>query len=332
MSMQMSPSVAGDESPPVPPVCQTARSRTSRPKRNRDWPTTPEPVRNTRSSLSVPLALMAVVIASMVLFASLAAIDARLGPRWFASGSLLTAVILLVCGLPVVRQLPRTLCPPAVWVSRIHAYSGTFAIAAYLAHAGIRIPDGWIEATLASLFGLFTVSGIVLSMANRTVPRRIAAYDLPIRGCEIPRHRKEIVESVAELITLHADAPEQSDSVSVSEVLGTHVTKYVLPRLGKSPSWWQVASPRKGAHATWLRDIAARRRYLKGSALAKCDRLMTLLRRDDSLHAIETWSMRLRLLHRTHQTGVLVFWIAILLHIGVVVAMNGLPIAAVTSP
>ena len=291
------------------------------------------PIANsTTRAVQIPLSLLAVAVASTVLFWWVGKIEVRLGPASFVSGVVLVSVLFALCALPVLRRLPRTLSPPGVWVVRFHSYAGAFALAAYFAHAGFHIPDGVLEATLATLFVAFTISGISLSVANRAFPRRIAVYGHPLRREDLRAQRTGMLASLKILIDGPKDAPENADSASVREVLGGYVTQRIYPHLGVEPSWWQVMMPRKRLHSQWLQEVASRRRYLDGTSSTTCDRVLALLRRDDALHAVETWQLRHRMLHRIHQTGIVVFWIAIMSHVAIVVQMNGWPIGGATTP
>src|SRR4051794_11194934 len=122
----------------------------------------------------------------LLLFASVLALMAH--RRWsgvlpsyaYLTGWVLFAAMVLLALYNARKKLPfLPLGSSESWL-QIHIYVGFFTVVLFLIHLNFRLPTGWFEGTLAWLYLLVTLSGVIGLVLSRVLPRRLAT-----RGGEV---------------------------------------------------------------------------------------------------------------------------------------------------
>ena len=110
---------------------------------------------------------------SLALFGLARLAEGSLHDTSFVSGYLLALLLVCLASFSVRKAI---VAPPigrvATWL-RLHVLGGWLAVALFAIHVDFRIADGWIEGSLALLFVLTAVSGVVGSILNRVLSRRL---------------------------------------------------------------------------------------------------------------------------------------------------------------
>src|SRR5688572_14315422 len=86
-------------------------------------------------------------------------------------------VLTLYNGRKKIPFLP--LLKSKTWL-QFHIYAGYFTFLLFLGHVRMRFPTGWFEITLASLYVLVMLSGILGLFISRSFPKRLTT-----RGGEV---------------------------------------------------------------------------------------------------------------------------------------------------
>lgn len=164
-------------------------------------------------------------------------------------------LLFLVTGLVVLnarKKLPFfPVLRSVVWM-QVHIYAGWFAAVAYGLHAGIRLPNGGLEITLAALFWVVILSGAFGLFLVRTMPRRMRLRGEPVLFERHPLLLRQLRHRLAAQVTAAATAPSIADF---------HARRLV-PFFAGPRDFWQhlLGTDRSRAHL--LRELEAQTRYL----------------------------------------------------------------------
>ena len=141
------------------------------------------------------------------------------------SGAVLSGWFLLVAMLLLtlynvrkkVSVLP--LFGAAAWLQG-HVYLGLIAMALFFQHAGLRVPDGPLEAVVWGLFLATSLSGILGLFIARTFPGRLDRHGETVLFERIPMFRLQLAREVEDLAIR-----------SAADAGSTTITDYFVTRL-----------------------------------------------------------------------------------------------------
>lgn len=217
-----------------------------------------------------------IIVVAAILVGSHAVYDVALYDTAFLSGWLLLASVVflsLYSARKKITMLPIGGAP--AWL-QIHVYLGLISIVLFVLHVGWRVPDGWFEATFATVFVLVAGSGIIGAVLCRTIPKRLTQRGEEVLFDRIPVYRTKLKDD-AEAVIVEASRETKSSTVRnfYIEELASFMNRpgHVLPHL--------FASNR--ALYSRLAEIDYVRRYLNAQEGEYVDQLRWLVTKKDDL-------------------------------------------------
>jgi hypothetical protein len=218
------------------------------------------------------------------LFGAHQAYDAALYDAAFLSGWILFISMLLLASLNLRKKL--TMLPigsSATWL-QFHIYLGWIAIVLFGLHINWRLPNGFIEVTLAILFVAVAGTGILGIFVSRTLPKRLTR-----RGEEV------ILERVPDFLSKIRDEAEQvvirsaaeANSYTIRDLYSEHLHSYFM----KPQNYFQHLIASNHGLFTLLNEIDSIDRYLNARERELISELRLLVVKKDDLdfhYALQT--------------------------------------------
>lgn len=131
----------------------------------------------------------------------------------YITGWVLLGVMLLLTLYNGRKKIPfLPLLSSRDWL-QFHIYAGWFTLLLFLFHIRFRIPTGWFEWTLAALYGVVMVSGIVGLFISRSFPKRLTTRGGEVLFETIPVVRRNLRKRAEEL-TLKSVPEVQASTVA----------------------------------------------------------------------------------------------------------------------
>lgn len=142
----------------------------------------------------------------------------------YVSGWGLAAMMVFLTLYNLRKKMPY----PPMWTSatwlQLHIYIGLLTAPIYLMHAGMRLPTGGLDITLALLFAGVFISGVVGLLLTRVVPRRLSVRGEEVLFERIPVFRRQLLERAEALIV---DTVQQTDAVTLSSFYHRRVADFL---------------------------------------------------------------------------------------------------------
>jgi hypothetical protein len=232
----------------------------------------------------------------------------------FLTGWALFAAMFVLTFFNARKKLPfLPLGKTETWL-QIHIYLGFFTVVLFLIHLNFRLPHGGFEITLAWLFALVSISGVVGLIFSRTLPRRLATRGGEAIFENIPALRHAL-KTEAENLALGPEAK--------SPFIGEFYTQRLAPYFaGPKNQWRHFTESRRALHAL-LAELDDLRRFANDSDREKIEKLAALMRQKDGLDYHRSLQLALKLwlfIHIPLTYGLIVFT---LLHIVLVFGFSG---------
>src|SRR5262245_18797611 len=119
------------------------------------------------------VSVLALLLVSAVVLYAYREYAPRIFRLSYLSGWLLFLLMLILAAYNGRKKLPfLPLATSEGWL-QFHIYAGFLTIALFGAHISFKVPTGWFEGTLAWLYILVTLSGIVGLFFSRALPKRL---------------------------------------------------------------------------------------------------------------------------------------------------------------
>ena len=259
------------------------------------------------------LTLLTLLIA--ITWIGLDRVGSRLGDQ-----STFTGVVLLLGTLSLYlltwrkRVATTRMGPVSAWL-QLHMYMGVFSSVVFLMH--VRWPiQGPFELCLAACFIFVAVSGVILAIATRLTPLKLAALrqDFPL-------------EKISQL--QHAVANDAHDVAISSTRLGEGATlseyyqRRLLPYFQAQRGSLYRLIPTGGKRRQLLRELDDLDRYLAAEGLKHRQQLSAMVQSKDDLDYHLALQTRLRMLYTAHFALTWTMLILIGVHIVLVVRFSG---------
>src|SRR5688572_6091254 len=127
----------------------------------------------------------------------------------YLSGWALFAVMLFLALYNGRKKLPfLPLGSSELWL-QLHIWVGYFSVALFAIHLEFKVPTGWLEVSLALLFGIVVVSGIFGLALSRQIPKRLTTLGSEVLFERIPAQRRWVLER-AEALALRSGSETQA--------------------------------------------------------------------------------------------------------------------------
>jgi len=238
----------------------------------------------------------------------------RLPDYAYLTGWALFGLLLLLTLFNARKKLPfLPLGNVETWL-QIHIYGGFFSVLMFLIHLNFRAPQGWFDLTLAGLFAVVTISGLVGLMLSRALPKRLQTRGGEVLYEQIPaiRHGLKIQAETLALGT-------QTQSPAIAEFYARRIADFFD---GPKNFWRHLLESRRPVNQR-LAELNDLRRYLNAAEGVILDQLAQLVRQKDGLDYHQALQASLKLwlfVHLPFTYGLMLFT---LLHIVLVFAFSG---------
>jgi len=234
----------------------------------------------------------------------------------YLSGWTLFAVMLALTFFNARKKIPfLPLLSSETWL-QFHIYAGLLTSVLFAVHVSYRVPTGWFEVTLATLYLLVMLSGFFGLFVSRAFPKQLTTRGDEVMFERIPGLRRQLQERV-ETLALASVGDVKSTTIAdfyVRELKGFFDgTRNLLPHL------LEIRTPLNRL----LNKISDLNRYLNEAERATMTEIAALVRRKDSLDYHYALQLVLKLwlfVHIPLTYSLLLFTLA---HIVLVFAFSG---------
>jgi hypothetical protein len=162
-----------------------------------------------------------------------------LGRLDYFSGWALFAVILFLAIYNGRKKLPfLPLGNSETWL-QIHIYVGYLAVVIFLLHGNYRVPTGWFEISLATVFGVVMLSGIGGLILSRQIPKRLATRGGEVFFERIPAYRRALLHRAEQLAL---DSTKQTEATTLLEFYTRNLRDYFTGRGRYLAHWFEDQS------------------------------------------------------------------------------------------
>ena len=138
------------------------------------------------------------------------AVDSALYQVAFLSGWLLFGTILFLALYRIRKSVTMVPIGSAASWLQFHIYLGALSIVLFALHVGWRVPDGGLEISLAVLYVLVAVSGVIGLALSRVIPRRLTRRGEEVILERIPIFLAELRNDVEQLVQESVGATKSS--------------------------------------------------------------------------------------------------------------------------
>jgi hypothetical protein len=199
-----------------------------------------------------------------------------LGRSAISSGWMLAASVLALASYHFRKKLPSLpLGSSAAWL-QWHAYLALVSGGIFLWHVGLRVPDGWLEASLAVTFALTFAIGVVGLYLSRTIPAQLARTGSEFRYESIPLLRRLNAEAAGQLVL-------QTVANSGQSTLADLFMNRLYDYLACSRSLVYHLAPSSRVRRELMRELSEADRYLSHNERQASEKLFRHIRRKDDL-------------------------------------------------
>ena len=200
----------------------------------------------------------------------------RLGNPAPTTGYLLLAIIFVLAAYGLRKKLPfLPLGSSATWL-QLHIYLSLGSVGLFLLHVRSPIPNGPLEALLASVYVVTVASGLFGLYLSRTVPKRLARVGEEVIYERIGglqgRLRQQARSVVLETVT-------ESGTTTLADFYTQHLFRFFEQPRGLA---YQLRPSSEGRKAL-MGEMQDLRRYLSDSERAALETLFSLVRKKDDL-------------------------------------------------
>jgi hypothetical protein len=212
------------------------------------------------------------------------------------------------------KMIQFRLGPVAAWL-QMHTYMGSFASVVFLMHIGWPI-RGWFEIGLGLCFAIVAVSGIVLALMSRALPKRLAAIKQDFRLESIPALRLALTNDAHQLALKSASYGEGATLVECYQ-------RRLLPFFLSRRSVLYRLVPTGRTRRQLLRELSDLDRYLAGEGLQCRQQMAAMVQAKDDLDYHYALQRQLRTMFAMHVALTWSLVVMIALHVVLVYRFQG---------
>lgn len=232
----------------------------------------PLPRRKLRARRIRSIGAMAVVCAVAVAFDRWLRIQLFAAPQ--ITGCVLLGVLVFLASFQWRKKLSvvGALGTASAW-TQVHIYTGFFSVVLFGIHVGWRLPNGWLEGTLAAFYAAVFASGVVGLYLTRVAPRKLRLLPEQVIYECIPDEQRRLA----------ADARQAMMACGGTEVLVRFYLNQMVPFLEQTRSWTWFVRPtarRRKELVAGARDLE---RYLKPADRPMTHTMIEWIERKDNL-------------------------------------------------
>jgi hypothetical protein len=176
--------------------------------------------------------LAIVLLLAIFMFVAHGALKATLWEPAYLTGWLLLGGILVLTLYNARKKLPFLPLGKARNWLRLHLYLGWFVLIAFFIHIDFRMPSGVLEGTIAALFLVVALSGVLGAWISRTIPKRLTRRGEEVIFERIPVFMASLREEADDLAIRSV---EETRSTSIADF---HIA-YLKPWFAGPRDFWQ---------------------------------------------------------------------------------------------
>lgn len=205
----------------------------------------------------------------------------------FDTGYVLLAAILFLSLYNLRKKLPILPWTTSAGWLQAHLYVGLSTAVLFGLHVSWRVPDGFFEVTLATLFLATFASGLLGLYWTRTLPKKLARVSEEVIYERIPLLRRQL-----------RDRAQQAVLETVHDAGATTLGEFYSSRLHSffenSRGFRYFLRPNNRLRRQLLDELTEVNRYLSEPERKTCEQLFALVRRRDDLdyHAALQWRLK----------------------------------------
>jgi hypothetical protein len=167
------------------------------------------------------------VVAALVCVFFWKALTISLRPHALYSGLVLLGFVLLLTLFNARKKLPfLPLLKASHWL-QFHIYAGLLSIFLYGLHTDFRIPTGNLEFSLALLFAIVTISGVIGLFISRLLPRLMVRSGESLTFEKIPAYETRLRREVEDLIE---STERKTGTSALGDAYVSRLSRYFQPR------------------------------------------------------------------------------------------------------
>ena len=191
-------------------------------------------------------------------------------------GWLLFFLILILSLYNARKKLPFLPLGTSEGWMQFHIYAGLLTVVFFLLHLRFRLPSGWFEVVLASLYTLVTLSGVVGLFISRAIPKQLTTRGGDVLYERIPVIRRSLQEQ-AEALVLKT-IPE-AHSTTLADFYLRHLKSFFAGSQNFWPHLFEIRSPLNSL----VNKVEDLNRFLNEQERATANKLVELVRQKDGL-------------------------------------------------
>jgi hypothetical protein len=245
---------------------------------------------------------------------------ARYSPEYprlaYLSGAALFFVMVVLTLYNGRKKLPFLPLGTSEGWLQFHIYAGFLTVVLFLAHIRFRLPTGWFDTILASLYVLVTGSGIAGLFVTRSIPKRLTTRGGEVLFERIPAVRRGLREQAE---TLALKSMPEFHSTTIADFYTRHLEDFFNGPRNLPLHLLEVRRP-LNLLQNRIADVS---RYLNARERETLEKISQLVRQKDGLDYHQALQLLLRgwlFVHIPLTYSLMIFSIA---HIVLVYAFSG---------
>jgi len=261
-------------------------------------------------------ALILTLLSAALLVVFLWAYKQRLASSAFVSGWILFAIMLVLTAYNLRKKVPfLPLMKSSTWL-QIHLYLGLITIVLFLAHVGLRVPNGGLEVTIAALYVIVAGTGLLGLFITRSFPKRLSVRGEEVLFERMPIYRRTLSDRAEKLVL---DAVAETNTTTIADYYKLRLAGFFA---GFRNYWHHLVESHRPRH-TFATEFSDLDRYLSDRERQIVGELSQIVYVKDDLdyqHALQKTLKGWLFVHIAATYSLLVFVVA---HIIVVHAFHG---------
>lgn len=256
------------------------------------------------------------VLVGVALVVAFAVANATLYQGAFLSGWVLLTVMTFLAVFHIRKKV--TMLPlgrASTWL-QLHVYSGWLAILIFGEHVGWRIPEGWLEIMLATIFVLAAGSGVIGIGLSRFLPPLLTRRGEEVIFQRIPGFIAELRGEAEDLVL---EAAKETQSSTITEFYMNQLSFFFD---GPQNRLRHLFASRNARFAL-MNEIDNLKRYLNSQESEYAEQLRVLVNKKDELDFHYALNLALKAWLLVHVPATYSLFVLAALHVVAVYAFSG---------
>ena len=211
-----------------------------------------------------------------------------LRPTSFDTGYLLLAAIVFLVLYNIRKKIPVLPWTTTAGWLQAHIYIGLSSAVLFGLHVEWRIPDGFFETILFTVYAATFVSGLVGLYWTRTLPSKLARVSEEVIYERIPQLRNQLCDRAQSVVL-------ETVRSSTTTTLGEFYSNRLHSFFERPRSLRYLLRPNNRLRLQMLDELSEVNRYLSEPERETCEKLFSMVRKRDDLDYQEALQWRLKI-------------------------------------